>query len=116
MCHATTKNDQISDAILTCPVDCIHYVGWGELKKLESEREGIDINFKAKLVGNDHDNVRNGQQVRAAAFREHFSWIYRLTLTIIEVVTGALTVSPLQRGCYAHRRHLKIICLFESPG
>lgn len=50
---------------MTCPVDCIHYVGWKELRRLESEREGLDINFKARLVGNDHDNVRNGQQVSA---------------------------------------------------
>lgn len=48
---------------MTCPVDCIHYVDWKELRALEAEREGIDINFKAKLVGNEHDNIRNGQQV-----------------------------------------------------
>lgn len=50
-------------AIETCPVDCIHYVDWPELMRLEKEREGIDINFKAKLVGNDHDNAVNGMQV-----------------------------------------------------
>lgn len=50
---------------MTCPVDCIHYVDWPELVRLEKEREGIDINFKAKLVGNDHDNAVNGMQVRA---------------------------------------------------
>ena len=50
-------------AIETCPVDCIHYVDWPELVRLEKEREGIDINFKAKLVGNDHDNAVNGMQV-----------------------------------------------------
>lgn len=45
-------------------MDCIHYVDWPELVRLEKEREGIDINFKAKLVGNDHDNAVNGMQVR----------------------------------------------------
>ena len=49
---------------MTCPVDCIHYVDWPELVRLEKEREGIDINFKAKLVGNDHDSMANGMQVR----------------------------------------------------
>ncbi|CAN0203482.1 unnamed protein product [Ascophyllum nodosum] len=55
--------ETVRDAILTCPVDCIHYVGWPELKRLETEREGIDINFKARLVGNDHDNQANGMQL-----------------------------------------------------
>lgn len=57
------QHAQVRTAISTCPVDCIHYVDWPELKDLEAEREGIEINFKAKLVGNDHDNARNGQQV-----------------------------------------------------
>ncbi|CAN0106716.1 unnamed protein product [Scytosiphon promiscuus] len=57
------SQDAVSSAILSCPVDCIHYVDWPELVRLEKEREGIDINFKAKLVGNDHDNVANGMQI-----------------------------------------------------
>ncbi|CAN0388559.1 unnamed protein product, partial [Pylaiella littoralis] len=52
----------VRTAILTCPVDCIHYVDWPELVRLEKERDGIEINFKAKLVGNDHDNAANGMQ------------------------------------------------------
>ncbi|CAM9691971.1 unnamed protein product [Chrysoparadoxa australica] len=52
----------VREAIETCPVDCIHYVGWDELTKLEKEREGVVINFKARLVGNDHDAARAGQQ------------------------------------------------------
>ena len=54
---------QVRDAILTCPVDCIHYVDWPELTRLETEREGVEINFKARLVGNNHDSAKNGQQV-----------------------------------------------------
>lgn len=37
-------------AIETCPVDCIHYVPYDELKELEVERRGQNINFKARLV------------------------------------------------------------------
>lgn len=37
-------------AIETCPVDCIHYVPYDELVKLEEERRGQNINFKARLV------------------------------------------------------------------
>lgn len=62
---------------MTCPVDCIHYVDWKELRRLEGEREGLDINFKARLVGNDHDNVRNGQQVstrRPSLLRTTYIW------------------------------------------
>eukprot|EP00752_Nemacystus_decipiens_P004980 g4528.t1 len=55
-------DEAVRTAIETCPVDCIHYVDWPELVRLEKEREGIDINFKAKLVGNDHDNAVNGMQ------------------------------------------------------
>ena len=56
-------------------MDCIHYVGWPELKRLETEREGIDINFKARLVGNDHDNQANGMQVRCVAAKNAHSKI-----------------------------------------
>ena len=37
-------------AIETCPVDCIHYVPYDELKRLEIDRRGQNINFKARLV------------------------------------------------------------------
>ncbi|CAM9590192.1 unnamed protein product, partial [Laminaria digitata] len=56
-------DEAVRDAILTCPVDCIHYVDWPELTRLETEREGVEINFKARLVGNDHDSAKNGQQL-----------------------------------------------------
>ena len=63
-CSATARPpQQVRDAILTCPVDCIHYVDWPELTRLEAEREGVEINFKARLVGNNHDSATNGQQV-----------------------------------------------------
>jgi len=44
--------DTVATAVSLCPVNCIHYVSWGELKRLEVEREGFtDLNFKARLVG-----------------------------------------------------------------
>jgi len=49
------EDDVVGVAVETCPVDCIHYVGWEELVELERERENIDINFKERLVS---DNVR----------------------------------------------------------
>ncbi|CAM9278130.1 unnamed protein product, partial [Phaeothamnion confervicola] len=33
-----------------------------ELRRLELEREGIEINSKARLVGNTLDSAKNGQQ------------------------------------------------------
>ena len=46
------KDDEetIEVAIQTCPVDCIHYVPYDELKRLEIERRDQNINFKARLV------------------------------------------------------------------
>ena len=32
-------DDVVSAAIETCPVDCIHYVSWDDLQRLEGERE-----------------------------------------------------------------------------
>lgn len=58
-------------------MDCIHYVDFPELVRLEKEREGISINFKAKLVGNDHDNVANGMQVSTS----NASGLHRLVVT-----------------------------------
>eukprot|EP00814_Leptocylindrus_danicus_P010446 CAMPEP_0116031250 /NCGR_PEP_ID=MMETSP0321-20121206/17392_1 /TAXON_ID=163516 /ORGANISM="Leptocylindrus danicus var. danicus, Strain B650" /LENGTH=437 /DNA_ID=CAMNT_0003506319 /DNA_START=248 /DNA_END=1562 /DNA_ORIENTATION=+ len=42
--------ETIQVAIETCPVDCIHYVPYEELKRLEIDRRGQNINFKARLV------------------------------------------------------------------
>uniref|UniRef100_A0A6U3QLD1 Uncharacterized protein n=1 Tax=Ditylum brightwellii TaxID=49249 RepID=A0A6U3QLD1_9STRA len=43
-------DETIQIAIETCPVDCIHCVPFDELVKLEKERRGQNINFKARLV------------------------------------------------------------------
>lgn len=43
----------IQTAIETCPVDCIHYVPFEELERLEQERDRMVINYKARLVGSD---------------------------------------------------------------
>ncbi len=43
----------IQTAIETCPVDCIHYIPFDELERLEEERDGMVINYKARLVGAD---------------------------------------------------------------
>jgi hypothetical protein len=44
------SDETIQVAIETCPVDCIHYVPYDELVKLEKERRGQNINAKARLV------------------------------------------------------------------
>mmetsp|Transcript_31907 Transcript_31907/g.45376 ORF Transcript_31907/g.45376 Transcript_31907/m.45376 type:complete len:366 (-) Transcript_31907:176-1273(-) len=43
-------DETIQIAIETCPVDCIHYVPYDELVRLEKDRRGQVINFKARLV------------------------------------------------------------------
>ena len=43
-------DETIQVAIETCPVDCIHYVPYDELKSLEIQRRDQNINFKARLV------------------------------------------------------------------
>jgi len=43
-------DETIQIAIETCPVDCIHYVPYDELVRLEIERRDQNINFKARLV------------------------------------------------------------------
>jgi len=43
-------DETIQMAIETCPVDCIHYVPYDELKRLEIDRRDQNINFKARLV------------------------------------------------------------------
>jgi len=55
------QEDIIEEAIMTCPVDCIHYVPWEELIQLEKGREGQVINFKARLVGNEGLLSNNGR-------------------------------------------------------
>jgi len=52
----------IQTAIETCPVDCIHYVPFEELERLEGERPGIKINYKARLVGSDTSSADLGMQ------------------------------------------------------
>mmetsp|Transcript_7980 Transcript_7980/g.9331 ORF Transcript_7980/g.9331 Transcript_7980/m.9331 type:complete len:415 (+) Transcript_7980:537-1781(+) len=43
-------DETIQIAIDTCPVDCIHYIPYEELMRLEIERREQNINFKARLV------------------------------------------------------------------
>lgn len=43
-------DETIQIAIETCPVDCIHYVPYEELVKLEIGRRDQNINFKSRLV------------------------------------------------------------------
>lgn len=43
-------DETIQVAIETCPVDCIHYIPYDELVKLEIDRRDMNINFKARLV------------------------------------------------------------------
>jgi ferredoxin len=43
-------DETIQIAIETCPVDCIHYVSYEELVRLEIERRDQNINPKARLV------------------------------------------------------------------
>jgi len=43
-------DETVLTAIETCPVDCIHFVPWDELKALERDREGQTINFMSRLV------------------------------------------------------------------
>mmetsp|Transcript_197 Transcript_197/g.409 ORF Transcript_197/g.409 Transcript_197/m.409 type:complete len:441 (-) Transcript_197:330-1652(-) len=44
------SEETIQVAIETCPVDCIHYVPYDELVRLEKDRRGQNINAKARLV------------------------------------------------------------------
>ena len=50
----------IEEAIDTCPVNCIHYVPWDELKALEQGRRGQVINNAARLVGNQETGGISG--------------------------------------------------------
>jgi hypothetical protein len=43
-------DETVQIAIETCPVDCIHFIPYDELVKLEIDRRDQRINFKARLV------------------------------------------------------------------
>jgi ferredoxin len=53
-------DETIQVAIETCPVDCIHYVPYDELVRLEVERRDQNINFKARLVNQEETRGGNG--------------------------------------------------------
>jgi ferredoxin len=57
-------DETIQIAIETCPVDCIHYVPYDELKRLEIDRRGMNINFKSRLVGSSDMSHRVGGAVK----------------------------------------------------
>lgn len=57
-------DETIQIAIETCPVDCIHYVPYDELKRLEIDRRGMNINFKSRLVGSSDLSHRVGGAVK----------------------------------------------------
>jgi len=56
-------DETIEIAIQTCPVDCIHYVPYDELKRLEIERRDQNINHKARLV-NQGENGSGSYQAK----------------------------------------------------
>mmetsp|Transcript_6563 Transcript_6563/g.9438 ORF Transcript_6563/g.9438 Transcript_6563/m.9438 type:complete len:150 (-) Transcript_6563:783-1232(-) len=49
----------ISEAIDTCPVNCIYFVPYDELETLEKERETQSINNKQRLVGSFTSSNKN---------------------------------------------------------
>jgi len=59
-------DETIQIAIETCPVDCIHYVPYDELKRLEVERRDQFINFKARLVSQGEYGGATGHRVGSA--------------------------------------------------
>jgi ferredoxin len=54
--------DLIQEAIDTCPVDCIHWVDYTELKRLEAERPDLEIT----LAGMPIQPTKRRKQRRAA--------------------------------------------------
>jgi len=60
-------DETVQIAIETCPVDCIHYVPYDELIKLEVGRRDQNINFKARLV-NSGDSASVGGSNGPRAF------------------------------------------------
>jgi ferredoxin len=59
-------DETIQVAIETCPVDCIHYVPFDELVRLELERRGQNINPKARLVSQGEYGGASSHQVGGA--------------------------------------------------
>ena len=57
-------DETIEVAIQTCPVDCIHYVPYDELQRLEIERRGQNINNKARLVNQGEYRSGAGYQAK----------------------------------------------------
>ena len=55
--------ETIQIAIETCPVDCIHYVPYDELERLEIERRDQNINFKARLVSQAESGISLAHRV-----------------------------------------------------
>ena len=49
-------DETIQIAIETCPVDCIHYIPYDELVRLEVERRDQNINFKGESE-NDKSSI-----------------------------------------------------------
>lgn len=58
-------DETVQIAIETCPVDCIHYVPYDELKKLEIGRRDQNINFKARLVNSGDSGAGGSNGPRA---------------------------------------------------
>jgi ferredoxin len=63
-------DETIQVAIETCPVDCIHYVPYDELKILEIERRDQNINFKARLVNQGEYQASAGNTARYGGSRK----------------------------------------------
>jgi len=63
-------DETIEVAIQTCPVDCIHYVPYDELKRLEIERRQQNINFKARLVNQSENSGAQAKYGGAAMYTE----------------------------------------------
>ena len=59
-------DETIQVAIETCPVDCIHYVPYDELVRLEVERRDLVINFKSRLVNQGEYGGDSGHRVGGA--------------------------------------------------
>ena len=59
-------DETIQVAIETCPVDCIHYVPYDELVRLEVERRDQNINFKARLVNQGEYGGDSGHRIGGA--------------------------------------------------
>lgn len=66
----TDDAETIEVAIQTCPVDCIHYVPYDELKRLEIERRGQNINNKARLVNQSENTGSQARYGGGAMFTE----------------------------------------------